>query len=228
MSSNKGQSALPRSSALTESAAKSLAVSQTRELVSAARAHSPATSGRQNNNWRNKIKLITAFIICSQTIFWQVFDVRINVHGIKPLHKILLCHFKPEHSCCNLKINIFFDRNEAFVYADYKQLLRVFNNILRNSEQAIESNSEGIIDIDIITEEENYLIKISDNGIGINHEDAAKIFSPNFTTKTGGTVMSYYVVNGVAYVERQDALEAKDIEIETEVTNEVAEHFNDR
>ena len=103
------------------------------------------------------------------------------------LKKVILNSVELYKQAGNLKINIFFDRNEAFVYADYKQLLRVFNNILRNSEQAIESNSEGIIDIDIITEEENYLIKISDNGIGINHEDAAKIFSPNFTTKTGGT-----------------------------------------
>jgi signal transduction histidine kinase len=87
----------------------------------------------------------------------------------------------------NLKINLHFDDKETFVYADFKQLLRVFNNILRNSVQAIGSKDDGIIDIDTSSVDADYLIKIQDNGIGINHEDAAKIFSPNFTTKTGGT-----------------------------------------
>ena len=69
--------------------------------------------------------------------------------------------------------------------ADPEQIAQVFTNILRN---AIQANASDII----VILNQNYSdsqieISVSDNGSGIAPEDQAKIFAPNFTTKSTGT-----------------------------------------
>ena len=75
---------------------------------------------------------------------------------------------------------------EAFVYADKEQMLRVCNNLLKNALQAIPENRQGKIDVSLSRKENSLLIKIKDNGTGIAEDKMNKIFLPNFTTKTGG------------------------------------------
>jgi two-component system, NtrC family, nitrogen regulation sensor histidine kinase NtrY len=75
---------------------------------------------------------------------------------------------------------------EYYVMADRKQLLRVFNNLITNSIQAIGKKTDGLISINISEEDDFYIVRISDNGTGISDEQAGKIFSPSFTTKSSG------------------------------------------
>jgi signal transduction histidine kinase len=67
------------------------------------------------------------------------------------------------------------------------QLNQVFMNILNNSIQAIpEERKDG--EITIYTEEENnqVVIRLKDNGVGIPEEIKARIWEPFFTTKPVG------------------------------------------
>lgn len=75
----------------------------------------------------------------------------------------------------------------AIVMGDKDQLLRVFNNLIKNAVQATESNESPEISIDLELQENNFLIHIKDNGVGISIEQANRIFEPNFTTKSSGT-----------------------------------------
>ncbi len=84
-----------------------------------------------------------------------------------------------------------------FVFADEKQILRVFNNLIKNSIQAISSTDGGKIDISINPENEFYIIKITDNGSGIPKEQADKIFFPSFTTKSGGMGLGLAIVKSI-------------------------------
>ncbi|NVO01472.1 MAG: GHKL domain-containing protein [Bacteroidetes bacterium] len=96
--------------------------------------------------------------------------------------------------------NINFSReniNEAVVFADKSQMLRVFNNLIKNAIQAIENNEKGKIEITITKMDEFFQITISDNGVGIDQEQFEKIFSPNFTTKTGGMGLGLAMVKGI-------------------------------
>jgi nitrogen fixation/metabolism regulation signal transduction histidine kinase len=86
----------------------------------------------------------------------------------------------------HIKISISPSDQEYFVLADKRQLLRVFNNLIQNAVQAIGKKTDGIISINISCEGPDYHIAISDNGTGISDEQAVKIFSPNFTTKSSG------------------------------------------
>lgn len=77
--------------------------------------------------------------------------------------------------------------NEAWIYADKNQLISVFNNLVKNAQQAIEDMENGHIEIRIEEQGDNYLVAVEDNGVGIAAEQKNKVFVPNFTTKSSGT-----------------------------------------
>ena len=90
-------------------------------------------------------------------------------------------------------IRIAYDKlNEIVVFGDENQLTRVFNNLLKNSIQAVDSNGE----ISISTEVNNIqnVILIEDNGVGIPAEIEDKIFEPKFTTKSSGKGLGLPIV----------------------------------
>jgi len=98
------------------------------------------------------------------------------------------------------KQNIYFNKPELGkweVLADKTQLIRIFNNLIKNSVQAISSLENGMIEIGIKKEESQYVIEIKDNGVGIANEQKEKIFSPNFTTKTGGMGLGLAMVRNI-------------------------------
>lgn len=74
----------------------------------------------------------------------------------------------------------------CFINTDKEQMLRVFNNLIRNAIQAIPTGKDGEIHILMNKNEEFYHVEIKDNGAGIPEELKDKIFSPNFTTKNAG------------------------------------------
>ena len=98
----------------------------------------------------------------------------------------------------NIHISFTKPNFEDFVaFVDKEQLLRAFNNLLKNSIQAIGSKPDGAINIKINRIKQNCNIEISDNGGGIPAELNEKIFSPNFTTKSGGMGLGLAIVKSV-------------------------------
>jgi len=77
--------------------------------------------------------------------------------------------------------------DNANVFADKDQLLRVFSNLLKNAVQSIPDNRKGTIDVGVSKDDRYVIISIADNGTGIPDDRKAILFTPNFTTKTGGT-----------------------------------------
>lgn len=97
--------------------------------------------------------------------------------------KIPINFYKPEEEKCS-------------VFVDKSQIVRVLNNLLKNSIQAVDEKN-GIINIWLTDSAGKYTIKMNDNGIGIPDEQKSKIFSPNFTTKTGGTGLGLAMVKSI-------------------------------
>ena len=87
----------------------------------------------------------------------------------------------------DIRFNLYISLDEIKVFADKSHLLRVFNNLLKNAIQSIPGGRKGEITIKLSREEEMAVVKIKDNGQGIPAEMHAKVFYPNFTTKTSGT-----------------------------------------
>jgi two-component system nitrogen regulation sensor histidine kinase NtrY len=82
------------------------------------------------------------------------------------------------------------------IMADHDQLLRTFNNLLKNAIEAIDEETLCCITIIIYVDAKNAYIEIKDNGKGIPPALHDKIFVPNFTTKTSGTGL------GLAFVKQ--------------------------
>lgn len=73
------------------------------------------------------------------------------------------------------------------INADKDQLLRCFNNLLKNAIEATPADRNGLININYLITSKNVLLTIKDNGNGIPENMREKIFEPNFTTKSSGT-----------------------------------------
>lgn len=72
------------------------------------------------------------------------------------------------------------------VYADREQLMRVFNNLIKNAIQAIPEDRNGDIYIILGATKELAIVKIVDNGEGIPEDKRDRVFQPSFTTKNSG------------------------------------------
>lgn len=101
------------------------------------------------------------------------------------------------HHHRNITIDIEHMDQEYFVLADKRQLLRVFNNLIQNAVQAIGKKEDGLINIQLSLDDDFYLVSISDNGAGITDEQATKIFSPSFTTKSSGMGLGLAMVKSI-------------------------------
>ncbi len=87
----------------------------------------------------------------------------------------------------NIKILYQVPETPFFINADRDQLLRCFNNLLKNAIEAAPADRLGVIEINYLITNKNILLTIKDNGNGIPEELREKIFEPNFTTKSSGT-----------------------------------------
>jgi two-component system, NtrC family, nitrogen regulation sensor histidine kinase NtrY len=85
----------------------------------------------------------------------------------------------------------------AMVFADKDQLLRIFSNLLKNAVQSIDMDAEGLIKVSMKRDNSSFIVSVEDNGSGISDEEKSRIFTPNFTTKTGGMGLGLAMVKSM-------------------------------
>ena len=95
------------------------------------------------------------------------------------------------------KINFVCDEPETEIYGDRDQLVRVMNNLINNSLQAIPEGREVKVKVRVSRVENEVRISVTDNGVGIPPEQREKIFEPRFTTKTGGMGLGLAMVKNI-------------------------------
>lgn len=87
-------------------------------------------------------------------------------------------------------------KGNVIVLGDKDQLLRSFNNLLKNSIEAAEGKDKCVIKIHIANDEKQVFVEVEDNGKGIDPSLHHNIFRANFTTKSSGTGL------GLAFVKQ--------------------------
>ena len=83
------------------------------------------------------------------------------------------------------------------IRGDKEQLLRAFNNLIKNAVQAIPEEKEGLVSITLIETGDNWQLAVQDNGVGIPDHQRDRIFVPNFTTKSTGTGLGLAMVKNI-------------------------------
>ncbi|HIP33006.1 MAG TPA: GHKL domain-containing protein [Crocinitomicaceae bacterium] len=96
-----------------------------------------------------------------------------------------------------IHISVSSNTESVVIIADRNQFIRVFNNLIKNAIQAIPSEEQGQIDINILKSEEHVIITVQDNGVGIDEAKQSKIFVPYFTTKSTGTGLGLAMVKQI-------------------------------
>jgi nitrogen fixation/metabolism regulation signal transduction histidine kinase len=86
-----------------------------------------------------------------------------------------------------LHINPVLLSNAIMINADRSHINRVFTNLLQNAIQAVPSSKTPDIRVEEELSENRVIIRVTDNGEGIDEAVQPFIFTPNFTTKTSGT-----------------------------------------
>jgi len=97
----------------------------------------------------------------------------------------------------DIEIKLQLKTDETRIYADPDQLIRLFNNLLKNAIQSVPKEQKGVIDISSVLDDKEIIITVADNGIGIQEDVQDKIFLPNFSTKSSGMGLGLAIVSRI-------------------------------
>lgn len=75
------------------------------------------------------------------------------------------------------------DNDIPTIKGDINQLIQVFMNLIINAQQAIVDSKGGKIDINTFCKDDNVIVEVVDNGVGIKEDNINQIFDNFFTTK---------------------------------------------
>ncbi|MBS1532003.1 MAG: PAS domain S-box protein [Bacteroidetes bacterium] len=92
-----------------------------------------------------------------------------------------------------IKLSMSIKPGSHIIKGDHTKLMQVMLNVLKNSVEAIDMESENkAISIAIESDETHLSLKFTDNGKGFDKETSKKFFQRGFTTKKSGTGLGLY------------------------------------
>jgi len=118
----------------------------------------------------------------------EIFDMVMLMDDIYSSFEILLNDKK-------IKFNYINKYDEIYLWGDYDRLKQVFVNILKNSIESIDSN--GIIEMNVSVVQNMVIVKIIDNGNGMDEEELDNIKEMFYTTKRCGTGLGVALSNEI-------------------------------
>ncbi len=89
------------------------------------------------------------------------------------------------------------EEKEIIVKLDRTQLIRIITNLVKNATQSVSEIANPFVKVEVLSKENQALITVTDNGIGISKENKSKIFEPKFTTKSSGMGLGLAMVKNI-------------------------------
>ena len=90
------------------------------------------------------------------------------------------------------------DEKEIISKMDRTQLIRVITNLVKNAIQAIpELQEKKSVSVSVYRNDNQVLIAVKDNGIGIEPHNMSRIFEPKFTTKNSGMGLGLGIIKNI-------------------------------
>ncbi len=116
--------------------------------------------------------------------------------NVREVIKDSLRIIEPQAEELDIKIGLVERENVPKILGDAEVLRSVFNNLLTNAMQAMETTG-GNINMTISPDENFVKIEVADKGIGISEENLSKIFEPYFSTRETGTGLGLAIVQKI-------------------------------
>lgn len=119
--------------------------------------------------------------------FTSIPPPRLGDVSVYRLLKTVVALVQPELQQRQIGLQTNWPEQELMIQIDAGQIEMVLLNLLKNAMESLASQPDALIQIDTQTAEGRVIIRISDNGSGIEPEALEKIFIPFFTTKKTGS-----------------------------------------
>lgn len=126
--------------------------------------------------------------------FANIHHTELETFEISEILNQLLLLYNTEE---NMEISYHPSTQNNVIRADRMQIRRVLTNLIKNALESARDGQHLRVSLREETVEKNVLITVKDNGVGITPEQAAKIFVPNFTTKSSGTGLGLAICKGI-------------------------------
>ena len=85
----------------------------------------------------------------------------------------------------------------VYILGNEKQLMQVFNNLIRNAIQAIPEDQMGFVNVSLSVIDMNVEVRVKDNGTGVKPDIQKRMFEPNFTTKNSGMGLGLAITKSI-------------------------------
>lgn len=129
----------------------------------------------------NRINQLVSDLLQS-TRFVQLEYKKVNIND---LLEITLALAQDRINLSNIHVEKDFDQNICDINVDIEKIKIAFLNLIVNAIEAMEKEPR-VLKIATRTEDNKCVIKIEDNGIGMDEETQQRLFEPYFTSKQNG------------------------------------------
>jgi diguanylate cyclase (GGDEF)-like protein/PAS domain S-box-containing protein len=114
-------------------------------------------------------------------------EIQLSKVSIPNLLKEIRTLIESEAHLNNVEFLLEVENDLPPILCDANQIKQVLLNLCKNSMEAFAPNRKGIIKISALIEQDQLLIKVSDNGIGISEERLKRLGEPFYSNKEKGT-----------------------------------------
>jgi len=94
-------------------------------------------------------------------------------------------------------IHYFHEEDVLIARLDKTHLIRILTNLVKNAIQSLENIENPKIEVKVYDDNGNIIIKVADNGKGIEEADRNKVFEPKFTTKSSGMGLGLPMIKNI-------------------------------
>ena len=135
-----------------------------------------------------KDEISRTLILMDDFLDYTKVEIELDIADIYMLLEDTCDIVKPLFKNNHMKLNYSIPDDELYMNLDYNRLKQVLVNILKNSIEAKDNRKkENMVTIDVIAEKEELVIKIRDNGVGMDKKTLEKVDEMFYTTKEKGT-----------------------------------------
>jgi nitrogen fixation/metabolism regulation signal transduction histidine kinase len=117
--------------------------------------------------------------------FSKTQDAKMSRSRLSDILNNVITLMKPEFESKHIQVEV--EKSDALAMADKDLTEQVIINMLRNAIDALTGDKEAKILLEVVSAGSKVILRITDNGPGVEKELMDKIFVPFFTTKKMGT-----------------------------------------
>jgi signal transduction histidine kinase len=158
-----------------------------------------------NPAWEDKFEEVSATVLEHIDILADTaneFSTFAKLYSEEPVRIDLDALIREEVSMFDARDDIgftYFGLEGAEVMGPKPQLTRVLVNLITNAIQALEGREDGKVVVSLRNSVRDgfYDIVVEDNGPGVKEENRAKLFTPDFTTKSHGTGLGLAICRNI-------------------------------